>query len=115
MPCGPIQFVPNQYKNQEKCDEVFNICPFVFNYVGDYHIFQKMRDKVVSKGLFMLKYCPNKYKTQAVDSSLMTLEFVPGWFVANKMIEKLDNSIFSNDNIIFPGVDFLVMISALIL
>ena len=45
----------------------------------------------------------------------MTLEFVPGWFVANKMIEKLDNSIFSNDNIIFPGVDFLVMISALIL
>ena len=101
MRCDAIQFVPDQYKTQEKCDEVFNICPFVFNNVGDYHIFQKMPDKVVSKGPFMLKYCPDKYKTQAVDSSLMTLEFVTGWFVANKMLEKLDNSIFSNDNMLF--------------
>ena len=54
----------------------------------------------------MLKYCPGKYKTQemcdkAVDFYLITLMFVLDWFVTNKMLEKLYNSIFSNSNIFF--------------
>ena len=64
-------------------------------------------DKVVSKEPFMmLKYCPGKYKTQemcdkAVDFYLITLMFVLDWFVTNKMLEKLYNSIFCNSNIFF--------------
>ena len=39
----------------------------------------------------MLKYCPDKYKTQeicdkAVDSSLLELNFVPDWFNMTYMI-----------------------------
>ena len=54
----------------------------------------------------ILKYCPGKYKTQemcdkAVDFYLITLMFVLDWFVTNKMLEKLCNSIFSNSNIFF--------------
>ena len=69
-----------------------------------------MNDKVVSKELFMLRYCPNKYKAQemcdkAVDFYLITLKFVPNWFVANKMPEKLGNSVFDNVDLFFNDVD----------
>ena len=33
------------------------------------------------------------------------LKFVRDWFVANNMIEKLDNAVFSNDDIIFGDID----------
>ena len=41
-----------------------------------------MCDKVVPKDPFLLKYCPDKHKTQemcdkAVDSCLLALKFVP--------------------------------------
>ena len=90
------------------CDKAVNICSFVFNSVLDQFKTQKMCrcDKVVSKEPFMLKYCPYKYKTQekcdkAVDFYLIILKFVPDWFVTNKMLEKLRNSIFSNSTRFF--------------
>ena len=54
----------------------------------------------------MLKYYLDRYKSQemcnkAVDAFLVTLKFVPDWFLASKMIEKLDDGLFSNDNTIF--------------
>ena len=73
-----------------------------------------MCNKVVSKETFMLKYCPDKYKTQkmwdkAVDSYLITLKFVPDWSVTNKILEKLDNFLFSKANILFHDVDFNII------
>ena len=52
----------------------------------------------------MLKYWLDRYKTQemcdkAVDACLPALNFVPDWFVPNIMLEKLDNAVFSNDDI----------------
>ena len=51
---------------------------------------------------------------KAVDASLLALNFVPDWLVTNKMIEKLDNAVFTNEDIAFFDEDseishFLVM------
>ena len=58
----------------------------------------------------MLKYYPDRYKAQemcdkAIDAFLSTLKFVPYWFVMNKMLEKLDNVEFYNDDIDLDDID----------
>ena len=58
----------------------------------------------------MLKYCIDRHKTQsmcdkAVDALLPALKFNSDYFVAKKMLEKLDNVVFSNDDIFFVDVD----------
>ena len=35
----------------------------------------------------------------------LALKFAPDWFVTNKLIEKLDNAMFSNDHIILGDID----------
>ena len=65
-----------------------------------------MCDKVVSEDPFMLKYSLDRYKIQemcdkAVNAFLPTLRFVPDRFVTYKMLEKLDDALFTNDDIIF--------------
>ena len=67
-------------------------------------------DKVVSKEHFMLKYCFDRYKTQelcdkAVDVFLSSLNFFPDRFVMNKMFQKLDNVVFSDDDIYLDDID----------
>ena len=52
----------------------------------------------------MLKYCLDRYKAQemcdrAVDAFLPTLKLVPDWFSTITMLEKVDNVVFSNDDI----------------
>ena len=42
---------------------------------------------------------------KAVDPCLPTLKFVPVWFVTNKMLEKLDNILFSNDDKDLDDID----------
>ena len=59
----------------------------------------------------MLKYCLDRYKTQemcykTVNAFLVTLQFVPDWFVASKVNKKIDDDLFSNDDIIFVNEDF---------
>ena len=78
------------------CDKAVDTCPFVFNSIPGLHKTQEKCDKVVSKEPFMVKYCLDRYKTQeicdkAIDACLPALQFVPDWFVLNKMLEKLDN------------------------
>ena len=59
----------------------------------------------------MLKYCSDEYKTQGMcdkvlDFYLTTLiKFVPDWFVRKKLLETLDNFIFSNDDTSLHDVD----------
>ena len=67
---------------------------------------QEMCDKVVSKEPIMFKYCPDRCKTEemcdkAVGFYLLALKNVPDWFLTNKMIEILDNAVFSNEYIVF--------------
>ena len=69
-----------------------------------------MREKVVSDDPYMPKYYLDRYKTQkmfdkAVAAFLPTLEFVPDWFAAKKMIKKLGDDIFCSDDIIFVNED----------
>ena len=66
--------------------------------------------KVVSQKPFILKYCLDKYLTQkvfpkAVDSYLLASKFVFDWFVTSEIIEKLDNAVVSNGDIVLGGID----------
>ena len=73
---------------------------------------QEICDKAVLQP-FMQKFSPNIYRTQemcdkADDSYLLTVKFVPDWFVMSKMLKKLDNSVFSNDDVFFHDVDSVI-------
>ena len=62
--------------------------------------------EVISKELFTLKYCLNRYKTQEIcdkvaDALLATLKFVSNYTVTNEILETLNNTVFSNDDIVF--------------
>ena len=65
-------------------------CPFVFDYTPDQYKIHKMCD-------------------EAVDYYLLTLKFAPDWLVTNRMLEKLDNFVFSSDAIIFNHVDYNII------
>ena len=43
--------------------KIVDICPFLFKSASEKYKSQEMRDNVVSKDPFMLKYCPDRYKT----------------------------------------------------
>ena len=67
--------------------------------------------EVISKELFTLKYCLNRYKTQeicdkVVDALLATLKFVSNYTVTNEILETLNNTVFSNDDIVFADADY---------
>ena len=71
---------------------------------------QEMCNEVVSKVHFILKYCLDVYKPQemcekAVDPYLLALKFVPDWFATSKVIRKLDNVLFSDNDIVFSDID----------
>ena len=42
---------------------------------------------------------------RVVDPSLLALKFVPDWFVTNKMIKKLDSTVFSDNYLVFGDSD----------
>ena len=80
-----------------------------------------MCDKVVSEDPFMLKYCLDRYNTQkmcdkAVDAFQPALKFVPGWLVTSKLIKKLDDTVFANDDKVFfdEGSDNVTIFSDVI-
>ena len=75
---------------QEMCDIAIVTCPFVFEYTPDQYKIHKMCD-------------------EAVDYYLLTLKFAPDWLVTNRMLEKLDNFVFSSDGIIFNHVDYNII------
>ena len=45
-------------------------------------------------------------RDKVVDLYLLALKFVPDWFVTSKMIEKVDNSGFCNDDLFFGDIDY---------
>ena len=83
-----ILFVPECYKTQGKCNKAVNTCFFLFDFV------------------------PNQHKTQTmceetVDDCLAALKFIDQWFfITNKMLEKIQDSILADDDIFFFEEDF---------
>ena len=58
----------------------------------------------------MLTYCLDRYKTQETCNKtdhafIPALKFVPDWFFTNRMLEKLNYIVVSNDNIVFVNED----------
>ena len=69
-----------------------------------------MCDKVVSKERFMLKYFHDRCNTQemcdkAADAYLPSLKLVLDQFFTNKMLEKLNEAVFCNNDIVFADID----------
>ena len=100
---SPIQFVTECYKNQEMCVKAVDS-------VLDQYNAQAMSDKAVCYVLFILKYWLDGYKIQkacdkAVDGFLSALKFFLDWFVKIKIIKKIPDALFVNDNIIFPLIN----------
>ena len=52
-----------------------------------------------------LRHRSQEIYNKAVDTCLLTLKFIPDWFVTNKIFEKLDNVIFFNDYIDLDDMD----------
>ena len=106
-----VQFVPDSNKTKEMCDKAANRCFLLFIHILDWYKAQEMRDRVIFEDPFMLVYCPDRYKTQimcdeAADDCLAALELLPDLFVTSKMLEKLDNTLQTNDDILFYNEDF---------
>ena len=107
------------------CNKAADVYSSEIQFFLDRYKTQGMYDKVVCKEFFMLKYFFDTYKTQemcdkAAYAFLPTLKFVHDCFVTNNMLEKLDDVIFSNDDIAFVDADsddvtFLVMIWVLLI
>ena len=69
-----------------------------------------MYDEIVSERSFMLKCCPDRYKTQemcnkVVDHFPPALKFVPDWFIMSKMIKRFHGALFTNDKILLFDED----------
>ena len=92
------------------CDKTANGWFLVFIYTSDQYKTQETCNRVISEGPFMVVYCPGRYKSQrkcdeAVEDCLAALEFISDWFVTSRMLEKLDNALHSNDDILFHSED----------
>ena len=102
------------------CYKAVTTCPFVFDSIPDRYKTQEMVNNVGSEDPYMLKYCLYKYKTQemcdkAVNSYLLALNFVPDWFVTNKIIDKLYSAMFSNHQMVLDlDPDFVTLFSNII-
>ena len=84
---------------------------FVFDAVPDQYKTQEICDIVVSLYPFLIVKCPDKYKTQKmcdedVDDCLAELKFILDCFATSKMLKKLDNIFYTNDDMLFYNKDF---------
>ena len=79
-------FIPDKYKTQEVCNLTVSLYPSF----------------IVS--------CPYKYITlemcdEAAVDYLAALKLTPDWFVTSKMIKKLLNALYANENILYLNED----------
>ena len=84
---------------------------FVSDSVPDWYKSQEICYSLVSENNFLIVYCPGKYKTyrmrdEAVGDCLATFKFTSDWFITSKMLEKFDNALCNNDDILFYNEDF---------
>ena len=67
--------------------------------------------QVISENRFSIRYGPYQYNTQqmydeVVNDCLAELKFFPDCFVAREMLQKPDNALHANDDIVFFNEDF---------
>ena len=70
-----------------------------------------MCHRVVSEDPLLILYCHDRYKTQricdeAVDDCLVALKSILESFVTSKMLEKIDNAVHANNDVLFYNQDF---------
>ena len=87
-----VQLVPNQYKTQEMCDKVVSKEPSMLKYYPDNHKIQTMCDETVDFYLITLNCYRYEYEYQMIPDDL------------NNILERLDNSVFSNCDIFLHNV-----------
>ena len=73
-----IVFAPNCYKTQKKC-------------------VIKLLILIILLCKLFLRHRSQEIYNKAADTCLLALKFISDWFVTNKIFEKLDNVIFSDD------------------
>ena len=115
-----IRYVPGRYKTKKMYNEVISENGGMLEFIPDYYKDQKMCDKAVDNCFHASRFAPNCYKIQKCSIKLLVrvvllylflflinvrpkkcvikllipaLKFVTDWFVTNKMIEKLDNTV----------------------
>ena len=56
--------------------------------------------------LFPVNMKPKKMCDEAVDDCLKALKFAPDWFATSKMLERSDDALNANDDLLFFDKDF---------
>ena len=59
-----LEYVPDQYKTQEMCNETVEKSPRMLKYVPDLFVTQEMCNEAVQSDPWMLKYVPDSFVTQ---------------------------------------------------
>ena len=91
-----MQFLHEYYKTQERCDKAVDTCPFVCNPVST-NIWFKKCVIVFFKDRLMLKQWERSRNIRfSYWCFYNNIKIVTDWFVTNIMLEKRDNSAFSN-------------------
>ena len=108
---GTFMFVSECYKNQKMCNKAIDNYADALEFISEWYKSNKISaikkwNKAVGIYPSAIQFGPECYKIQerrdkAVDHFPPALKFVSVWFVTSKLIKKLDDAIFANDNIIF--------------
>ena len=83
---------------------------FIFDSIPGQYKTQKICDIVVSLYLFLIVYCPDKYKSQrmydeAVHDSLAALKLILDWFAISEMIKNLCTALYLDSGLLFSDED----------
>ena len=61
---GTLEYVPDCYKNQHRCDKAFDIYPLVLKFVLDCYITKNICDKAANIYQPTIQFFPEYYETQ---------------------------------------------------
>ena len=100
------EYVAQCFKTQEMWDKPVDVDPSVIQFVSELSKLKKCVIKLLILLILVFDSIPDRFKTQkmcdkAVDDFLPTWKFVPDWLVTSKMIKKLYNTVFADDDILF--------------
>ena len=100
------EYVAQCFKTQEMWDKPVDVDPSVIQFVSELSKLKKCVIKLLILLILVFDSIPDRFKTQkmcdkTVDDFLPTWKFVPDWLVTSKMIKKLYNTVFADDDILF--------------
>ena len=92
------EFVSDCFKTHRICNKAVDTYLFAIQFVPQCYKTQKICAKAVNNCHFEFYPVPYRYNTQemsrkAIDNFVPALKFFPHWFVPNKIIKKVDNTL----------------------